>query len=177
MLENGLIAATQSGRKLGDYLIMLLPRRLRKYSRCECYSVYMGQPDRYFFYVSCWNRCEERHHCAKAGHNSSGDTIKCFYCTTNLEFTLRRLFKFSWKRWNGKPELTRFSPKILHHPIITVFVRWHVTWLISSSMKYECIEKWLDSWNTSIDEHFYRKGILALPERWQKVVSSDGKNL
>ena len=40
---------------------------------------------------------------------------------------------------------------------------------------YEDIEKWLDSWIASKDEHFYRNGIRALPERWAKVVANDGQ--
>ena len=38
---------------------------------------------------------------------------------------------------------------------------------------YEDIEKWLDSWWASKDEHFYRNGIRALPGRWAKVVAND----
>ena len=40
---------------------------------------------------------------------------------------------------------------------------------------YEDIEKWLDSWITSKDEHFYCNGIGVLPERWAKVVDNDGQ--
>ena len=40
---------------------------------------------------------------------------------------------------------------------------------------YEDIEKWLDSWIASKNEHFYRNGIRALPERWAKVVANDGQ--
>ena len=40
---------------------------------------------------------------------------------------------------------------------------------------YEDIEKCLDSWIASKDEHFYRDGIRALPERWAKVVANDGQ--
>ena len=40
---------------------------------------------------------------------------------------------------------------------------------------YEEIEKWLDSWIASKDEHFYRNGIRVLPERWAKVVANDGQ--
>ena len=40
---------------------------------------------------------------------------------------------------------------------------------------YEDIEKWLHSWIASKDEHFYRNGIRALPERWVKVVANDGQ--
>ena len=39
----------------------------------------------------------------------------------------------------------------------------------------EDIEKWLDSWIASKDEHFYRNGIRPLPERWTKVVANDGQ--
>ena len=38
---------------------------------------------------------------------------------------------------------------------------------------YEDIEKWLDSWVASKDEHFYRNDIQALPERRAKVVAND----
>ena len=39
---------------------------------------------------------------------------------------------------------------------------------------YEDIEKWLDLWIASKDEHFYRNGIRAPPERWAKVVANVG---
>ena len=45
------------------------------------------------------------------------------------------------------------------------------TWFHS----YEDIEKWLHSWIASKDEHFYRNGIRALSERWEKVVANDGQ--
>ena len=40
---------------------------------------------------------------------------------------------------------------------------------------HEDIEKLLDSWIASKDELFYRNGIRALPERWEKVVANDGQ--
>ena len=40
---------------------------------------------------------------------------------------------------------------------------------------YKDIEKWLNSWIASKDEHFYRNGIRALLERWIKVVANDGQ--
>ena len=40
---------------------------------------------------------------------------------------------------------------------------------------YEDIDKWLDSWIASKDEHFYRNAIQALPERWTKVIANDGQ--
>ena len=40
---------------------------------------------------------------------------------------------------------------------------------------YEDIEKWLDSWIASRDEHCYPNGIQALPKIWAKVVANDGQ--
>ncbi|KAG5308637.1 MOS1T transposase, partial [Pseudoatta argentina] len=38
---------------------------------------------------------------------------------------------------------------------------------------YEEAQKWIDSWIASKDMSFFRRGIHVLPERWEKVVSSD----
>jgi len=40
--------------------------------------------------------------------------------------------------------------------------------------KVENVRNWLDSWIASKDEQFFRRGIHLLPERWEKVVLSDG---
>ncbi|KAG5312954.1 MOS1T transposase, partial [Pseudoatta argentina] len=40
---------------------------------------------------------------------------------------------------------------------------------------YEEAQKWIDSWIASKDMSFIRRGIHVLPERWEKVVSSDGQ--
>ncbi|KAG5310823.1 MOS1T transposase, partial [Pseudoatta argentina] len=40
---------------------------------------------------------------------------------------------------------------------------------------YEEAQKWIDSWIASKDMSFFRRGIHVLPERWVKVVSSDGQ--
>ncbi|KAG5321377.1 MOS1T transposase, partial [Pseudoatta argentina] len=40
---------------------------------------------------------------------------------------------------------------------------------------YEEVQKWIDSWIASKDMLFFRRGIHVLPERWSKVVESDGK--
>ncbi|KAG5321222.1 MOS1T transposase, partial [Pseudoatta argentina] len=40
---------------------------------------------------------------------------------------------------------------------------------------YEEAQKWIDSWIASKDISFFRRGIHVLPERWEKVVSSDGQ--
>ena len=40
---------------------------------------------------------------------------------------------------------------------------------------YEETEKWVDSWIASKPTSFFRDGIRKLPERWEKVVASDGQ--
>jgi len=37
------------------------------------------------------------------------------------------------------------------------------------------IENWLQNWIASKDESFFRDGIRKLPERWEKVVGSEGQ--
>ncbi|CAK9820082.1 Mariner Mos1 transposase [Anthophora quadrimaculata] len=39
---------------------------------------------------------------------------------------------------------------------------------------YEDTKKWVDSWIASKDL-FFQRGIQMLPERWEKVVASDGQ--
>lgn len=40
---------------------------------------------------------------------------------------------------------------------------------------FEEAKKWIDSWIASKDMSFFRRGIQTLPERWEKVVASDGQ--
>ncbi|GBP69164.1 Mariner Mos1 transposase [Eumeta japonica] len=40
---------------------------------------------------------------------------------------------------------------------------------------YEDSKNWVDSWIASKNKEFSRFGILALLERWKKVVASDGQ--
>ncbi|KAG5317271.1 MOS1T transposase, partial [Pseudoatta argentina] len=40
---------------------------------------------------------------------------------------------------------------------------------------YEEAQKWIDSWIASKAMSFFRRGIHVLPERWEKVASSDGQ--
>lgn len=40
---------------------------------------------------------------------------------------------------------------------------------------YEETKKWIDSWIASKDDLFFQAGIRKLPERWEKVVASDGQ--
>ncbi|KAG5319822.1 MOS1T transposase, partial [Pseudoatta argentina] len=40
---------------------------------------------------------------------------------------------------------------------------------------YEDIKNWIDNWIASKDEAFFQRGIRMLPEKWKKVVASDGQ--
>ena len=40
---------------------------------------------------------------------------------------------------------------------------------------YEDTKKWIDSSIASKDESFFQRGIRMLPERWKKLVASDGQ--
>ena len=43
---------------------------------------------------------------------------------------------------------------------------------------YEEVKNWIDSWiavDSPKDDQFFRRGIRTLPERWEKVVASDGQ--
>ena len=42
-------------------------------------------------------------------------------------------------------------------------------------ISYEETKKWIDSWIAAKEVSFFRRGIQMLPERWEKVVSSDGQ--
>ncbi|GFW24603.1 mariner Mos1 transposase [Trichonephila clavipes] len=37
------------------------------------------------------------------------------------------------------------------------------------------VKNWIDSWITSKDDQFFQRGIRTLPERWEKVVASEGQ--
>jgi hypothetical protein len=39
----------------------------------------------------------------------------------------------------------------------------------------EEVKNWVDSFLASKDEEFFRHGIRMLPERWEKVIASDGQ--
>ena len=40
---------------------------------------------------------------------------------------------------------------------------------------YENTKNWVDSWIALKDEAFFRRVIHMLPERWERVVASDGQ--
>ena len=40
---------------------------------------------------------------------------------------------------------------------------------------YSEVENWVAKWIDSKDRPFFRRGIQLLPEKWQKVIASEGK--
>ncbi|UYV68022.1 hypothetical protein LAZ67_5002836 [Cordylochernes scorpioides] len=40
---------------------------------------------------------------------------------------------------------------------------------------YDEVKKWIDKWIAAKEPAFFRNGIRQLPERWEKVVASDGQ--
>lgn len=40
---------------------------------------------------------------------------------------------------------------------------------------YEEVKKWIAEWIELKDKQFYRRGIQLLPERWEKIIGSEGK--
>ena len=74
----------------------------------------------------------------------------------------------------GSPTLPAVFPRYCAVRLLLVPV--DGTWSADQQFRsYEDIEKRLDSWIASKDEHFYHDGIRALPERWAKVVANDGQ--
>jgi len=43
-------------------------------------------------------------------------------------------------------------------------------------LSYEEVKNWIDSWIASKDDQFFRRRIRTLPEKWEKVVASDGQS-
>lgn len=40
---------------------------------------------------------------------------------------------------------------------------------------YDEVKNWIDLWIASKDDQFFRAGIRKHPERWEKVVASNGQ--
>ncbi|GBP43337.1 Mariner Mos1 transposase [Eumeta japonica] len=62
----------------------------------------------------------------------------------------------------------------LRRPTIICCGQWH---MLSEQQftSYDDTKHWVDSWIASKDKEFFRVGIRTLPERWKKVVVSDGQ--
>ena len=140
------------------------------------------------FIMICWNRTKpslgngiERNWCVWAGH-----------CAKKGPQYEQRHEKVILQHGNARPHVAKsvktyletLKWKFLPHPSYSPDIAPSDYYLFRSIAhglahqqfrSYEDIEKWLDSWIASKNEHFYRNGIRALPERWAKVVANDGK--
>ena len=103
---------------------------------------------------------------------TSGMT-KLFSYMIMLDHMLRRRSKPTWKRSIGKFYPTRRIHQTLPLLITIYFDRWRMACLSSTS--YEDTKNWIDNWIALKDEAFFQRGIRMLPERWKKVVASDGQ--
>ena len=106
------------------------------------------------------------------GRNTTRDTIKWFCSMIMLDPMLRKWSRHTWKRWW----------KVLPHPPYSPDVAPSDYHLFSMThgladqhfRSYEEVKNWINSWIASKDQ-FFRRGIRTLPERWEKVVASDGQ--
>jgi len=105
----------------------------------------------------------------KNGRNTSKDIIKLFFFMTT--FGLTKIVK-KYLETLGCFASTVFSE------------HWSCSfWLLvvpkdAASHRFTSfaeIKNWLQNWIASKDESFFRDGIRKLPERWEKVVGSEGQ--
>ena len=154
------LTATQREESHEDCPVMLLRRWLGQIFTLRRLCCVFGETKSVLFIISCWNRTKpslgngiERNRCVWAEH-----------CAKNHLETLK---------WEVLPH-PPYSPDIA--PSDYYLFRSMAHGLAEQQFRsYEDIEKWLDSWIASKDDHFYRNGIPALPERWAKVVANDGQ--
>ncbi|UYV66927.1 SETMAR [Cordylochernes scorpioides] len=76
---------------------------------------------------------------------------------------------------NGKSYPTRCIVQTLLLPIIISSDQCKMAWLDQHFSNYNEIKKWIDEWIMVKEPAFFRDGIRQLPERWEKVVASDGQ--
>jgi len=107
------------------------------------------------------------------GRNTTRDIIKWFCSITMLDPMLRKWSRHTWKRWNGKSYPTRRILQTLLPLIIICFDQWYTA--DQHFRSYEEVKNWIDSSIASKDDQFFRRRIRTLPERWEKVVASDGQ--
>ena len=98
-----------------------------------------------------------------------------WFCSMTMLDPMLKVVKTYLETWNEKSYPTRRILQTLLPLIITCFDQWHTAWLTSSFRSYEEVKNWIDSWIASKDDQFFRHGIRTLPERWEKVVASDGQ--
>ena len=108
-------------------------------------------------------------HCEKNEWNMSKNMIKLFFFMTTLGFAVAKIVKKYLETQMGC--------------FTAVFSGHYSFWLLVVSKdavshwftSFAEIENWLQNWIASKDESFFRDGIRKLPERWEKVIGSDGQ--
>ncbi|EGI62185.1 Mariner Mos1 transposase [Acromyrmex echinatior] len=93
-------------------------------------------------------------------------------------------FTNSEERPDGQTSLETLKWEVLLHPPYSPDVApsdYHLFRSMAHDLadqhfrSYEEVKNWIDSWIASKDDQFFRRGIRMLPERWEKVVASDGQ--
>jgi len=116
--------------------------------------------------------------------------INCYVNSTQkIEKTKKKLFfsiNFSVTFCNlsqNKPT-SNVGWKVLFHPLCSSDLPlsdYHLFRSMTHGLSeqhyssYGETKKWVDSWIASKDEQSFRRGIHLLPERWEKVIASDGQ--
>ena len=100
-----------------------------------------------------WNWCVWAKHWRRNRHSAKRDTIKLCSSMTMVGHMSQDRSRHTWKRWNR---------------------RWRVLGY-QHFRSYEEVKKWIDSWIVSKDASLFRDSIRNFPERWKKVMASDGQ--
>ncbi|GFW65690.1 mariner Mos1 transposase [Trichonephila clavipes] len=83
-----------------------------------------------------------------------------------------------------KPYLETLKGEVLHHPQYSPDLSpsdYHMFRSMTHGLadqhfrSYEEVKNWINSWIASKVNQFFQRGIRTLPERWEKVVTSDGQ--
>jgi len=139
-----------------------------------------GGTKRVLFTMSCWNLAIPLRaigynwfvwavHCEKNGWNMSKDMIKLFFFNKTT-LGLMSLKSHVTKNIFGNAQMGCFTaPAVFsgHCSFLLVVPKDQQGHRFTSFAE---IENWI-----SKDESFFRDGIRKLPERWEKIVSSDGQ--
>ncbi|GBP51336.1 Actin-binding protein IPP [Eumeta japonica] len=80
-----------------------------------------------------------------------------------------------WKTLDWEVLATRRIHQTLRRPTIISSGQWRMLCQSSGSHHMKISKNWIDSWIASKDKEFFRFRIQKLPERWKKVVASDGQ--
>ena len=107
--------------------------------------------------------------------NMRPDTRQQFSIMTTLGPMLLFRLRTIWRTVDGK-----FYPTRLHSPDLALS-DYHLFWSMRNALtgirftSEQGIKNWLDSFLAAKPAQFFWDGIYKLPERWKKVIASDGQ--